>query len=153
MKDIILNHTILYSLCITIAVFSYMDFTHFIFRYESYLFLLLLVAGILSFIIALLAIQNLLIYRKKKAMEKINQFYLKNNDKIKRILFEDPSEEHLKELGTPYDIITIINTEREMIMAIETNIINFRIVFTMISSVLLPIIVKQIQSYIVGTFF
>jgi hypothetical protein len=151
LKYFILNQILLYSICITIAVFSYIDARQFIFRYESYIFLFMLITGISSLIYSLISIQELLKYKKEKAIENINKLYINQNKKFNKIIFEGHNIADDSELNKISTIINEIKSEREIIMSMQANLIDLRTVGTVISSILLPIIIKMIESLVIHT--
>jgi hypothetical protein len=150
LKYFILDQILLYSLCITIATFSYIDARQLIFRYESYIFLLILIMGIGSLIYSLFSIQYLLRYRKEKAIKNINKLYIEHDKKFKELIVDDQNTEdsRLNKIST---IINEIKSEREIIMSMQANLIDFRTLGTIISSILLPIIIKMIESVVIRT--
>jgi hypothetical protein len=151
LKQFILNQILLYSICITIAVFSYIDAMQVIFRYESYVFLLMLIIGIGTLIYSLLSIQELLRYKKEKAIKHINELYMHQNSKFEKIILEDHDITDDSELNKISTIINEIKTEKEIIMSMRANLIDLRTLGTVISSILLPIIIKMIESLVIHT--
>jgi hypothetical protein len=151
LKYFILDQIILYSICITIAIFSYIDARQFVFRYESYIFLLLLIIGIGSLIFSLLSIQDLLRYQREKAIVNINKLYIEQDKKFKEIIFENNNTKEDPRLNKISIIINEIKSERDIIMSMQANLIDWRTLGTIASSILLPIIIKMIESLVIRT--
>jgi hypothetical protein len=125
-KSYILNQILSYSMCITIAIFSYIDPTKFLFRYESYIFLIILIIGICSSVFALISIQNLLKYRKGKSIEIINQLYEENYKKMNKIILREQYMADKSALDTISSIMNDINFEKDIIMSMQTNVIDIK---------------------------
>lgn len=152
LRDLVFKVILLYSSCISLAVFLYyrpyinisIKQINFMFSYEIFILIALFIIGTISLLHGLGKIKYLINYRKSLAFDNIEKIYRIQLKKLETSIDKNEEKSKNDELRAT-DVISILNTERSYISAINSRMYDFSKIASLISSIALPIISKLIQ--------
>lgn len=120
LKNFVLKATAYYLICITLAIITFISpFSNF--SYESFFLIILLLVGVGFFLIGLETTRKLFRDKIEDEINKINEKYLKQHQRLMDIISEGNSKDKEQELNWVKTTIETLHTERERILQIYTD--------------------------------
>jgi hypothetical protein len=141
LRNFILKTTIYYIICVTLAIIYYINpFSNF--SYESFFLIILLLVSIIFFLIGLGTIRKLFRDRIDDEVNKINERYLKQHQRLMDIISKGNYKDRGEELNWVKTTIEALRTEREQILLLYTSSrgYDFMTVVKFVSSSIFPVV-------------
>ena len=114
-SDFNLKVLIIYFVCVTLAILSYIN-PFSIFSYESFFLIILLLIGVIFFLIGLGTIRNLLRGRIEEKINIINARYEKQEHRLMELVNDKNCNDRGEELKLVSTMLDTLHTERERMM-------------------------------------
>ncbi len=120
LRNFIVKATAYYLICVTLAIISFITpFSNF--SYESFFLIILLLVGVGFFLIGLGTIRKLFRTGIEDEINKIDEKYIKQHQRLMDIISEVNYKSKEDELNWVKTTIETLHTEREWILQIYTN--------------------------------
>jgi hypothetical protein len=140
LRDFILKVLVFYFICITLAIISYVS-PFSIFSYESFFFIILLLVGIVFFLLGLQTIQKIFRGRVEEELDKINEKYQQEHQRLMSFVSEGNYKDKVEELNLVSTTLETLYTERERILKLHASSKGYDLmtIIEFVSSFILPL--------------
>lgn len=158
LKNLVLNGFFYYSLCVTLAIFTYMRPKGFIktsfltisFSYEIIYLIFLLLIGLIFSILSLCSIKNILNYKIKLKFRELNEKFEKQYNKLQEIASKEVQDISEIDLYKTVTMLNIINNEKDRIMTLSLKNYGIKYLTTLLVTFIYPIILKILENKILS---